>query len=125
MGFHVAVVGATGNVGREIFAILAERGYRVLSAGDGEDALAVWRDAGTAIDLLVTDVVMPRLGGRELYGRLSTAQPGLRVLYISGYTDDTIVRLGVREEGVAFLQKPFTAESLARSVRQALAVVRA
>ena len=70
--------------------------------------------------LLILDVVMPKLGGRELAERLRSVRPGLRVLFMSGYTDDAIIRHGVVAEGVAFLQKPFTPTTLARKVREVL-----
>ena len=98
---------------------LERRGYDVLEAGGGGAALAVSAGAG-AIHLLVTDVVMPGMGGRELAGRLRGLRPGLRVLYMSGYTDDALVRHGVLAGEAAFLQKPFTPESLARKVREVL-----
>ena len=72
------------------------------------------------IHILVTDVVMPRLSGRELVTRLTATRPDLKVLYISGYTDDSIFRHGVLEGGVAFLQKPFNLKDLAQKIRQVL-----
>ena len=72
------------------------------------------------IDLVVTDVVMPEMSGRELVVHLRDRRPEVRVLYISGYTDDEILRRGLHEPGVAFLQKPFAAASLAESVRNVL-----
>ena len=95
-------------------------GYRVLDASDGPTALELSARHGEAIDLLVTDVVMPGMSGRELAERLAPARPGMKVLYTSGYTDDAMVRQGVLNAGVAFLQKPFVPDSLARKVREVL-----
>ena len=73
-----------------------------------------------SIDLLLSDVVMPGMNGREVYERLDAARPGLRVIYMSGYTEDVIVRGGILRGQTGFLQKPFTRSSLARAVRLAL-----
>jgi CheY-like chemotaxis protein len=104
---------------------LAERvllgcGYAVLCAPDGAAALDVAAGHGGAIDLLLTDVVMPRLGGGELVRRLAAVRPGLKVLFLSGYADDAVVRHGVLREGVPFLHKPFSAAALTRKVREVL-----
>jgi CheY-like chemotaxis protein len=101
--------------------ILEMSGYTVLEARHGAEALEVSnRHAGT-IHLLVTDVVMPQMSGRELSQRLATLRPDLKVLYMSGYTDDAIVRHGVLASGIAFLSKPFTPDALALKVREVLA----
>jgi PAS domain S-box-containing protein len=100
--------------------ILESQGYGVLAAAGGPEALEMAeRHAGT-IHILVTDVVMPGMSGREVGRRLSAARPEMRVLYLSGYTDSSIVSHGVLEPGLAFLQKPFTPETLARRVREVL-----
>ena len=98
---------------------LEARGYRVLSARDGTEALELAAGHGR-IDLLVTDVVMPDMNGRELSRRFTEARPNLRTLYLSGYTDDAMLHRGVLQEGVAFLQKPFSLGALARKVRDVI-----
>jgi len=99
--------------------ILTRLGYTVLEAANLEQALKVF-DAEPTIDLLLTDVVMPHGTGRDLAHRLQAKRPELPVLFMSGYTDDTVVRHGVLEEGVAFVQKPLTPGLLAVKVREAL-----
>jgi len=99
--------------------ILARQGYTVLEAPDGPAALAMV--AGRArVDLILTDVVMPGMSGRTLADQLATRWPGVRVLYMSGYTDDAIVRHGMLEPGLAYLQKPFRPDALVRKVREVL-----
>jgi CheY-like chemotaxis protein len=100
--------------------ILERHGYTVLEARDGADALRVASGYTSRIHALVTDMVMPELGGRDVFEALVASRPELRVLYMSGYTDDDIVRRGLADAQAAFLQKPFTAASLARAVRAVL-----
>jgi CheY-like chemotaxis protein len=95
-------------------------GYAVLEAGNGEEAVRVAGSHPRPLDLLVTDVVMPGRGGRATAEALRRERPGLRVLYVSGYTDDAVVRHGVIEATDAFLQKPFAPVALARKVRAVL-----
>jgi len=95
-------------------------GYTVLDAADGPSAIELSRRHGGVIDVLVTDVVMPGMSGRELAERLAPTRPEMKVLYTSGYTDDAMVRQGVLSAGVAFLQKPFVPDTLARKVRDVL-----
>jgi CheY-like chemotaxis protein len=104
---------------------LESAGYRVLEAATPTEALALARAAGAEVDLLVTDVVMPEMNGRELAARLRTARPDLRTLFVSGYPATALAPRGVLEEGVHFLQKPFSVEDLAMSVRAALDAPRA
>lgn len=99
---------------------LTQQGYQVTAAANGIEALRIVKGKEASIDLLVTDVVMPELSGRELSEKLRAARPDLRVLFLSGYTDDAIVRHGILQSKVAFLQKPFTPTTLARKVRQVL-----
>ncbi|HET7241065.1 MAG TPA: ATP-binding protein [Gemmatimonadales bacterium] len=100
--------------------VLGDHGHAVLEARHGRDALMVADRYERPIDLLIADVVMPEIGGGELVERLQSQRPDLKVLYISGYTNDEIVRRGVRRTEAHFLQKPFTSEELMRKVRQVL-----
>ncbi len=100
--------------------ILEMSGYAVLEARHGAEALEVSNRHAGPIHLLVTDVVMPQMSGRELAQRLATLRPDLKGLYMSGYTDDAIVRHGVLASGIAFLSKPFTPDALALKVREVL-----
>jgi CheY-like chemotaxis protein len=100
--------------------ILRDQGCKVIAAGSGREALELAGSHKAPIDLLVTDVVMPGMDGRELADRLGPVHPETRCLFMSGYTDDAVVRRGVREEGMPFLQKPFTIDALALKVREVL-----
>jgi two-component system cell cycle sensor histidine kinase/response regulator CckA len=99
--------------------VLERQGYRILEASHPDDALAHCR-SGVPIDLLLTDVVMPGMNGRVLAERALDLCAGLRVIYMSGYTENAIVRNGVLDHGIDFLQKPFLPEQLARRVREVL-----
>jgi two-component system, cell cycle sensor histidine kinase and response regulator CckA len=101
-------------------AALERAGYRVTDAGSAAEALDALERGLPRPDLLLTDVVMPGLNGRALAERLQEHWAGLRVLYMSGYTDDAIIRHGVLQPGVHFIHKPFTPSALARQVRIAL-----
>jgi two-component system cell cycle sensor histidine kinase/response regulator CckA len=100
--------------------ILEMNGYHVLEARHGAEAIDISERHRGPIQLMVTDVVMPQMSGRELAQRLQPVRPDMRVLYMSGYTDDAIVRHGVLGEGIAFLSKPFTPDALALKVREVL-----
>ena len=99
---------------------LTAKGYRVLEGENGESGLAVAGRHSDKIELVITDVVMPGMGGREMVKQLAETRPGTKVLYLSGYTEDAIVSDGSIEKGTAFLQKPFTLQSLSRKVREVL-----
>jgi CheY-like chemotaxis protein len=100
--------------------ILRRDNYEVLEARDGADALRVWEQAGGPVDLLLTDVAMPRMSGHDLADRLSRAAPGLKILYMSGYPRDVPYQQSLAEAGRPFLQKPFTAALLTATVREVL-----
>jgi two-component system cell cycle sensor histidine kinase/response regulator CckA len=99
---------------------LRKYGYRVIEATNGAEALRVCENHDPPIRLMVTDVVMPGMSGRELAARVREQLPDLRVLYMSGYTDDTVIRHGLLDASMFFLQKPFTPSALARKVRETL-----
>jgi len=105
--------------------ILCKHGYRVIEARNGGEALLACEKQAGAIHLLVTDVVMPQMSGPELAKRLTSLRPEMKVLYMSGYTDDAALRHGVVESGIAYLQKPLTVENLTRKVREVLDFSRA
>lgn len=100
--------------------VLKSRGYTVLAAQHGGDALQLAGRREQRIDLVLTDIVMPVMSGRELVEALRVERPSVRVLYMSGYTDDEIVRRGLLDPSTSFIQKPFTAENLAVQVRKVL-----
>ena len=100
--------------------VLRRTGYTVLEATTGVDALRICADAGATIDLVVTDMMMPEMGGRELAQKLAEVHPRAQLLFMSGYTEEAVRKNGFLEPGVAFLEKPFTADGLRDMVRQAL-----
>jgi two-component system, cell cycle sensor histidine kinase and response regulator CckA len=100
--------------------ILRRQGYVVLEAASAEEALHASDASRRPIDLLLTDVVMPHMSGRELADRLTAMRTGLRVLFMSGYTEDAILQHRILESGFAYLQKPLVPEALARRVREVL-----
>jgi CheY-like chemotaxis protein len=104
-------------VRRLVAEILESTGYTVMQAGDGPSALELLRRHSGTLDLLVTDVVMPGMSGPEVAQAVTSMRPGTQVLYTSGYTDSAIGHHGVLEPGIAFLQKPFSADDLSRKVR--------
>jgi CheY-like chemotaxis protein len=100
--------------------ILVRQGYTVIACVDGDSALELLSSSNRAVDLLLTDVVMPVMSGRELAERIRARCPNASILYMSGYPDQTVMSHGMIETGMAYIQKPFTPEALARKVRQVL-----
>ncbi|MBW2610695.1 MAG: response regulator [Deltaproteobacteria bacterium] len=100
--------------------ILEAQGYTILDAQNGIVALKVSNEYGDQIHLMITDVVMPKMGGRELEEHLCPLRPDMKVIYMSGHTDNTILRHGVLSPEIEFLQKPISSASLKRKVREVL-----
>jgi CheY-like chemotaxis protein len=100
--------------------ILENQGYKVLEASQGSEALSLCKEHRKPIHLMLVDVVMPGLDGRELAERVKSLHPGMKVLYMSGYTDNAIIHHGVLEKGMNYIQKPFTLEGLGRKIREVL-----
>jgi CheY-like chemotaxis protein len=100
--------------------ILQRQGYMVLVASHGNEALSVCKKHKGSIHLLVTDIVMPRMSGRELASRMAKIHPGIKVLYMSGYTENAIAHHSVLNKDMHYIQKPFTLEGMARAVREVL-----
>ena len=99
---------------------LEAQGYRVLSADSGPEAIDISNQHGEPIHLLLTDLVMPHMSGKELAEQLRPQRPDIRMLYMSGHSDSAIAHHGALDEGVVFLPKPFTVENLMRTVRDVL-----
>ncbi|OPY71500.1 MAG: Transcriptional regulatory protein QseF [Syntrophorhabdus sp. PtaU1.Bin050] len=96
------------------------QGYNVLEASGGDEALRIASRPETPIHMVLSDVVMPEMSGRQVVDRLSLVRPGIKALFMSGYTNDAIVHYGVLDEGVAYIQKPWTPDELWRKVREVL-----
>ena len=116
----VLVVEDEDAVRRITCRVLERLGYTVLSAANGEEALTLVDASRPALHLLVSDLIMPHMSGRELVAQMLGAYPELRVLFVSGYSDEAVGHLGILERGMAFLQKPFSIESLGEAVRRVL-----
>jgi CheY-like chemotaxis protein len=116
----VLVVEDQPEVRKYAAAALHAYGYRVIQAENAGEAQALCERGYERIDLVLTDVVMPNMSGKELANRLAKRWPGIKVLFMSGYTDDAIMQHGVLEEGAAFIQKPFSPGQLATKVREML-----
>lgn len=118
----ILLVEDEGIVRQLVRDVLESNGYRVLVATSGDEALQISERYQGLISLLMTDVVMPQMGGREVAERLALSRPEIKVLYMSGYTNGSIFHHGVLDEGIAFLEKPFTLESVTHKVREVLDV---
>jgi CheY-like chemotaxis protein len=106
---------------RELIARMLERqGYKVLTAGNAREAIEVSASHSERIAMLLTDVVMPQMSGHQLAEELERSRPDMKVLYLSGYTENTVVHHGVLDAGVEFLAKPFSQETLAQKIREIL-----
>jgi CheY-like chemotaxis protein len=101
-------------------AMLGRQGYRILDAGSAVEALTLARDTAVPIDLLLTDIVMPQMNGLELAKEIMAARPGIKVLFMSGYTDSAVVKQGILTAEMPFIKKPFTSASLHSKVREVL-----
>ncbi len=116
----ILLVEDDGYVRKVASRILLKLGYKVIEAANGEQAIKICAAYSGKIHLIVTDVVMPGMSGKELVGRLSKSCPEMKIIYVSGYTDNAIVHHGVLDPGTNFLQKPFTSQTLARKIREVL-----
>lgn len=114
------VVEDEDGVRRLLTHVLHRRGYKVLEAANGEEAVRLFEKRSAEISLVLTDMVMPQMGGRQLGDLLQQIRPGIKIIYMSGYTDDVLVRTGALGPGMSFLQKPLRPEVLAAKVREAL-----
>jgi CheY-like chemotaxis protein len=116
----ILIVEDEAEVRRLASEMLARQGYGVIEAASGAEALRIWRERAAAINMVLTDVIMPEMTGPELAGELGRLCPALRVAYMSGYTDDVLARHGILETKTPLLHKPFTLDSLARTIRSVL-----
>lgn len=119
-GEHILAVEDEETLRRFIGTLLPRLGYKVTLAANGGEALLLIEEKGLQPDLLLTDVVMPNMSGKQLVARLRMSRPDLKVLYMSGYTDNSIVHHGVLDPDTPFLQKPFTMNQIAAKIREVL-----
>ncbi len=119
-GETVLVVEDEDGVRKLLTHVLTRRGYQVLEASNGEEALRIYEERAADIHLVLTDMVMPKMTGRELARQVREMRPDARVIFMSGYTNDVLVRTGALGPGMSFLQKPLRPEVLATKVREAL-----
>ena len=116
----VLVVEDDADIRKLVVRHLKARGYRVLSAANGDEALALVNKHADPIDLLITDMVMPLMGGRELADNLALIRPGMHVLFMSGYTGNSIVHQGILNHEIKFIQKPFSMAEFLKKIREAI-----
>jgi two-component system, cell cycle sensor histidine kinase and response regulator CckA len=119
-GELLLVVEDEPDVMRMAVRALREAGYTVLEASGGQEALGIIMEAGERLRLVLTDVVMPVMNGRDLAARIAEFRPDLPIMFMSGYTDEDVIRRGLMERGRRFIQKPFSPDALARQVHDAL-----
>ena len=119
-GEHVLVVEDEESLRKLCGALLTRAGFQVTLAANGGEALLLVEEKGLKPDLILTDVVMPNMSGKELVERVRKTLPDLKALYMSGYTDNAIVHHGVLDPGAPFIQKPFTLRDIAEKVQAAL-----
>ncbi len=117
---RILLVEDNADVREAVGALLEAMGHAVATACDGEDAIRVFEERGGAFDLLITDVVMPRVGGQEMARRVVERKPEIKVLFMSGYPDNALFQDGILTDGINFLQKPFSAGLLRRKVKDIL-----
>lgn len=117
-GYETVLIVEDDEYLRKVVKIALDQfGYKTLEACDGQAAVSLCESYGGQIDLMITDVVMPRMSGRETADRVKVLFPDIRVVFVSGYTDNAIVHHGVLDSGIHFLEKPFSPEKLLRKVR--------
>jgi two-component system cell cycle sensor histidine kinase/response regulator CckA len=116
----VLVIEDEPDVKRMAVRSLREAGYIVLEAPGGREAIEVIMEAGERLRVVITDVVMPGMSGRDLAARIAGLRPDLPLIFMSGYTDEDVIRRGLMDRGQRFIQKPFSPDALARQVQQAL-----
>ncbi|MGH9760706.1 MAG: response regulator, partial [Blastocatellia bacterium] len=117
----ILVIEDEGAVRRLVTDILSQAGYVVLEASGGQEALALSREFVGEIDLVVSDVVMPTMNGPQVAEELARVRPGIRVMFMSGYTEDSVIPRGPLDARAPFILKPFTPDEFAEKVREALA----
>ncbi|HOY61689.1 MAG TPA: response regulator [bacterium] len=117
---RVLVVEDEPGVLKLVIRVLESSGYSAISAASADEAISICADSEYPVDLLVTDVVMPDVNGRELAERIRKLRPNIKVLYMSGYTENAIVHHGILDKGINFISKPFNVEDFTRKVRDVL-----